>query len=225
MRAGTHGPVVAEQSAESIVEILQTVESVIEYFDAEVAVRPASRWEVPQRPGPDRASEIDRLARCVPRMPDSWLELARKVLLLDRACGAAELGPFTVAYDLTTSLLHAHQPGVTPYWPRDVEDEVLWVASYESSFVYVAARDSSKYRPGEILYRFLGPRDAPLERMNSSMTQFLLITANIFAHGVEQSAAGIDDWDTDVLETLVAQFTDDPEQLETWRTALGLRRK
>lgn len=199
----------------------ESIEGALKYYEGVGVNSPNVRRCLPAVPGPDRNGEIEAVLRQHPRMPDSWLEFARQVVLLDRSCGAADLSPVSGSESIATALSEAHLHGTTPYSSQDEHDRVLWVASYECSFVYVAARDCVRFHPGEVLIRDLDASDPPLERLNSSMSQFFLMTANIDALTLDHSADGLG-YDEGVVRGFVDRFSDDAEQAKTWHKFLGL---
>lgn len=200
----------------------ESVEDALQYYETFGARSPVLRRHVPARPGPGRDDEIEAISLQYPFVPDSWLEFAREVVIVDRSCGAADLSPVSGSDSIATALEEAHRHGATPYSRRDEHDRVLWVASYECSFVYVAMRDCVGFLPGEVLIRDLDEIEPSLERLNSSMTQFFLMAANIDAHEVDQCKGGIE-YDTGLVRGLIERFTDDEEQANTWRRHLGIR--
>lgn len=160
--------------------MIRTLDDLIALSEACAEDTPFDRDRLLIRRGGCTEEEIARLREELPDIPDSYLNIVRKVNLHEIVVGFFALSPEAFrATNLTDSLIAANNPEDYPMmnWLR--RDRAYHVASWEADPIGVAY-ERTRFSPGQIIVYNCGNPDEPAQLLADTFLQFLLLVGNLY---------------------------------------------
>jgi hypothetical protein len=200
--------------------VIETIDDLVALTEAHAAMRPLNANEIRLRTPGCTENEIARLQKALPGLPESYLNVAKRVTLSFVSISGLVVSPGKRGgEDLFTRLTRANSPS-SPQWGFVDAHGLYEVAQYPGSLVCVARLGTA--RAGEVLridYGWDGVDNLQLLRNAWSFDQLLLGFGRIREQLLAKRFGP--DVVVEVLTSLKSDFAFDEEQMKDWLGLVG----